>query len=220
MTWPPKFDQQGHLRDFTQNEILQECSDEDRRQRLVRHWFFRATPMVFDTADDYSKFVDAFAKHLNVHPHNIHVRGSGLLGYSLSPSNDVPKAWKPMDRTKPQPSDIDVAIADVDMFDRWKSPLEEWLDANRPDPRKKFAAWWKLKKKLEKQCIYSKQLPHGLCTEERAAIHCFDTTAYCGRNRHTSAFVFRDWQALEDRCVRDIQRLWDEVVAGRIGPPG
>lgn len=206
-----RFDDNGHVMQLAPRELLAATSTHTDRVGVVRRALFRATPHIFPTVSHYCNFVDAISNVLRVHPHNVHVRGSGLLGYSITPRPD--KAWKPVDNTTPgRISDIDIAVADVDLFDMWTRAADEWDRSNPISPKTGGAArqkYYERSRQRRSNCIWSESLSGDVCGTEKASLGRFKTQPFCGKDRSISVLVFRDWSSLENRCVNDLKELWE-----------
>lgn len=206
-----RFDEHGHAREVTPRTLLDACSDSVEQCEFVRRLMFRSTPQIFPSVSEYCDFVDAVSELLKVHPHNVHVRGSSLFGFSITPRAE--KVWKPIDKTATgRVSDIDVAVADVDLYSRWCELVDAWEKANPLSPsetgskRQKYLDRWRQRRASS---ISSKSLPGEVGHEEKSRMGVLDTARFCGRQRKVTALVFRDWQSLEARCVKDLQELRD-----------
>lgn len=78
-------------------------------------------------ADDvHAEVREVVAKKFNLHPNHIIVVGSSKLGYSLSPE----KAFKPFDSE----SDLDVALVDGSLFDRYWEEIHKLKATTIPWP--------------------------------------------------------------------------------------
>jgi hypothetical protein len=104
------FSEEGHI-DIGPKDLLATARLDPRV--LVNDILLSGTPRVFKNYQDYCGFRRTLAERLHVHPCSIIVRGSARLGYSTAPFMN--KAW----RLFSSKSDIDVAIADVDYFNRF-----------------------------------------------------------------------------------------------------
>ena len=81
---------------------------------VIQKYYFYGTPFVFrDDVNKYFELRKDIAKHFEIDPSDIFMVGSSKLGFSLAPDKDY-REWT-------EESDIDIAIVDADLFDRfWK----------------------------------------------------------------------------------------------------
>jgi hypothetical protein len=206
------FSDQGHL-DVPPAKFL-ELADASPRT-FVNDYLLVGTPFVFKTYRAYCDFRRTLAEKLQIHPCAILVRGSARLGYSTAPRLD--KAWR---KLKPD-SDIDVAIADVDYFTHLDSQIRQWESRQRlPHPKSpSFVPYGKRQQYRNFNCVADDWLPPNTCVPHRDTMDSFDTTPYCGSKRDISAFIFRDWWSLRNRCEFDLAELCKAVKDGTVPPP-
>lgn len=207
-----RFSPDGHL-DIPANKLFQMAKQSVRT--LVNNYLMVGTPRVFDTYDHFCSFREAIARSLHVHPSAVVVRGSARLGYSIAPRLD--KAWRKM----LPGSDIDVAIAAVDYFNRLDGDIREWEGRQR-QPRYKtreYQAYAKRQQYRSFNCIADGLLPPNTCVPHTDAMQSFDTTQYCGIKRSVTAFVYRDWWSLRNRYEFDLESLCEAVDNGVVPPP-
>lgn len=213
------FSREAHAEELGPKQLFSLCEKPDTRTSLVRRVFFRATPRVFPTAVAYGDFLDRVALILRIHPHDVHVRGSGLLGFSTTPS--AAKLWKPIDTTHPtNRSDIDVAVADSNIYRRWIEGVDEWEKEHPLKPNDSGPEWKKAQDRNRQRSalsLWSESLPDGVGTLERRAMAALDTHSLCGHKRAANILVFRDWAALEKRCLSDLAEIW--TSRGRLPDP-
>jgi hypothetical protein len=67
--------------------------------------------------------------------------------------------------------------------------------------------------------VLSDRIPPNTCVAFKDALAAFDTSSYCSVSRRVSAFVFRDWWSLRQRCEFDIDQLCRRIKRGRIIDP-
>ncbi len=111
---------------------------------LVDKYLFEGTPYVFrDSPEDLDVLRNHLANRLGCEPQNIHVVGSGRIGFALNPDN-YPRRFG----TK---SDIDVVVVSDALFDRYWHTFLTWNYPRRyrlSRPEKRWAwnrqddLWW------------------------------------------------------------------------------
>lgn len=206
------FSSEGHL-DLPQPELLRMARSEPRR--LVTDFLMVGTPRVFDTYVSFCRFREALASKLQLHPCAIVVRGSARLGYSIAPR--VGKAWCALrDR-----SDIDVAIADVDYFNRLDNEIRDW-EARQRIPHYRAPEYEPYAKRQQYRtfnCVSDDWLPPNTCVPHKDVMDAFDTAPFCGLKRSVTAFIFRDWWSLRNRCEFDLRALCEAIDKGTVLPP-
>ncbi|MCX7050058.1 MAG: hypothetical protein NTX50_31815, partial [Candidatus Sumerlaeota bacterium] len=116
------FDPEGHL-NLSAAELF--AMAENTPRRLVNDYLLAGTPRAFQTYDLYCEFRTALAKLLQIHPRTMVIRGSTLLGFSITPRME--KVWRPISAE----SDIDLAIADSDYFARLDTEIRQWETRQR-----------------------------------------------------------------------------------------
>jgi hypothetical protein len=105
-----KFDEEGRIR-ITPRQLFQLACDQ--ALRLVDDYLIRGTPHAFPDYAAYCDFLHAVSERIAVHPSNIFLRGSGQLGFSITPR--VEKVWMAIDDR----SDLDLAIVDAAYCERF-----------------------------------------------------------------------------------------------------
>lgn len=212
------FDTEGHIKVMPQ-ELLSRARE--NVERVANELLLYGTPAVFPTYVKYCEFIAALGEALGVHPRSIALRGSGLLGYSLAPKNT---AWAPMrngDVRGTRPSDIDVAIVDAAYFHWMDGEVQAWESTQgRPSPNVPGVANW-VKRATARAfyCCNDKLLPPNTCVQHVDAIRRFQTIEYCGVRRPISAFVFKDWWCIRNRCIKDLRDLIEGIDSGLIPQP-
>ncbi len=206
------FSKEGHL-DLRPTQLLDMAQRAPRR--LVNDYLLAGTPRVFETYEAFCRFRESLAEKLHIHPCAIVIRGSARLGYSVAPR--MGKAWRKLTAD----SDIDVAIADVDYFVRLDGDIRQWESRQRL-PHYKAPAYEPYAKRQQYRsfnCVADDWLPPNTCVAHKDVMDAFDTTSYCGIRRDISAFIFRDWWSLRNRCEFDLQALCETVEKGIVPPP-
>src|SRR4051794_4473615 len=87
--------------------ILTPAQFQDRlndHRSLINRVLIPATPVIFETRDRFHDFTEFLADNLHVHPRNFVLRGSTLLGFSMTPIPE--KVWMAYGPK----SDVDLAI--------------------------------------------------------------------------------------------------------------
>jgi hypothetical protein len=212
------FTGEGHL-DISARDFLTAARADVRK--AVNDFMLGGTPRAFTNYGDYCKFLRELGYRLHVHPRSIVIRGSTLLGYSTSPKRD--KVWKKMrdGLDGSRPSDIDVAIVDVDYYDRMDNEATRW-DARQGVPAlstidsEKYLRRRSLRRYY---CCDDHALPPGTCVPHHDVLESFDTAPFCGVRRPLSAFVFRDWWGLRGKAELDIRELCDKIDRDQLPEP-
>lgn len=210
------FSPEGHIK-LTPKKLLELAQTSPRS--LVNDYLLVGTPEAFHSYESYCAFRRTLAEKLQVHPIAITIRGSARLGFSPSPKRD--KAWLPF-RTNPRPSDIDVAIADVDYFNRLDADIRQW-EARQRVPHyssRDYASYLRRQQYKAYNCVADDCLPHNTCVPHTDITAAFDTAPYCRGVQHkVGAFVFRDWWSLRNKWEYDLKQLCEGVAKGTILPP-
>ena len=116
----------------TPRELDEKRRSKDALDDLLHEMFLRGTPSIFPTHAQYCAFLRFVSGKLKVHTQNICIRGSGWLGFSLTPDND--KVW-----CYPTPtSDVDVALVDSIYYDNLEFALRQWESELKRLPSKVF----------------------------------------------------------------------------------
>lgn len=183
------------------------------RRLLINGTLIPSTPIIFAERRDFDRFLEWLSDQFRVHPRNFVIRGSTLLGYSMTP---LPaKVWTSYtDR-----SDIDLAIVDADyyhVFDREIHRLE-----TRPLGSAEASTDTTEKRNNRKRdrkfyCYKYFDLPNlPAVVQQTAALQ--NVPAYLlDRPRPVKAFVYRDWWSLFDRWDWELRSLEDGVRQGRL----
>jgi len=206
------FSSQGHI-EMTPSKFWGFVTKSVRR--TVNDYLLVGTPKAFEQYEKYCDFRAELGKCLQIHPSCIVVRGSAKFGFSIAPKSD--RAWRPFS----EDSDIDVAIADVDYFSRLHHDVCSWEERQRVGA----SGVWGVRKDAKRQeyrgfnCIPDKLFPPNTCVYHVDAMQGFDTSPYCGTRREISAFVFRDWWSLRNRCEYDLIMLKKAVEEKQILSP-
>lgn len=184
--------------------------------RLVRDFWLVGTPWAFQTHDAYQKFRAFLADRLSVHPNNFVVRGSTKIGFSVSP--DADKLWVKM---RPD-SDLDLAIIDTDYFHffdreirgherRLGSAAFHGFEARKKARRDKYRRFYTYR--------YG-DLPDIGCVEDHNHHLSEAPLQECCGQRPLSAFIYRDWWAVQSRCEYDLFELVREIRNQRLPDGG
>ncbi|MDX9724037.1 MAG: hypothetical protein RBU37_25030 [Myxococcota bacterium] len=208
------FDAEGHI-PLAPVDVLNQARANPRR--LVNDVLLAGTPFVFPSYREFCEFREVLGVALHVHPHAMVVRGSAHLGYSYSPAPG--KTWQKMDASGL--SDIDVAIADVELFLRLDDANREWEQRQRPPLPGQPGFDWYQRRQLDRRfnCVLSSRIPFNTCVAFVDALKSFDTRPFGVKKRSISAFVFRDWWSLRNRCEADLRDLCNGVTQGRLPDP-
>lgn len=207
------FDPEGHIV-LTPKQLF--ALIEESPKRVINDVLTRATPVAFDEYQKYCDFLDVISKRLHVPPMNLFVRGSCQMGFSIAPRPE--KVWIEIQ----EGSDIDLAVVDVDYFNRVNGEVVRWEQENRDYLKyKKFAAWNARRLQNRRfRCVNDKNIPEVVCVWHEDCMQEIDSTPYCGIKRKISAFIFRDWWALRKRYEYDLRQLRKMVAdGGLIEPP-
>lgn len=194
------FDAQGHVV-TTPREWQVGLADP---ATLVRDIWLTGTPWAFATYTSFREFLAFLADRFGVHPNNIAVRGSTKIGFSISPKHD--KVWVAMHSD----SDLDLAIVDPDyyhFFDREIRSYERRLGVrlHRGPERVKAV------RRSESRKFYTyryQDLPDIGCVRDHLVnLSEAPVEECCGCPRTLTAFIYRDWWSVHDRCEYDLRDL-------------
>lgn len=181
--------------------------------RLINYYLMRGTPHAFRTYPDYCNFLDDVSGKLGVQPNNLFMRGSCHLGYSIAPN---PKVWTAMD-IRPQPSDLDLVIVDVDYFNRINTEIQTWEQTNISAclQGKDYHYLDRQRDRLY-NCCRDYDMPPVTCFHHKKTMMSIDVTKYCDKLRKLSAFIFRDWSSAHHRYNYDIRMLCQGIKKGEL----
>lgn len=206
------FDSHGRVQ-LTPVELYQRATEDPRS--LINHILTRATPVAFEDYSKYCAFLEEVSAGLHVHPRNIFVRGSCQLGYSISPRQD--KVWMEMTRS----SDVDLAVVDVDYFNRLNRELMAWEEENG-----QLVGTGNLKITHESRvrnrgyrCVDDQHFPKTVCVWHTDCMERLPLGKYCQQEGGVTTFVFRDWWALRSRYELDLRELVNGVRNGVLVAP-
>lgn len=142
---------------------------------------------------------------LALHPHNILVRGSTKIGFSIAPKPE--SLW----RAYGPKSDIDLAIIDNAFFERMDHEVRAW-EREPANAQRLFKDREELKKyrsrclhKGKFDCYRHFDLPD--IPTRTSMLECFRRAPLkecCDRHRPLDAFVFKDWWGLWRRYEFDL----------------
>jgi hypothetical protein len=172
--------------------------------RLTRDVWLVGTPWAFPTYAGFREFLAFLADRLGVHSNNLAVRGSSKIGFSIAPRAD--KVWVGMRAD----SDLDLAIVDPDyyhFFDREIRSYERRQGSRLYDVPQRV----KTIGRREARKFYTyrdRDLPDIGCVRDHLG-HLGEApvTACCGGPRPLSAFIYRDWWSIHERCEYDLRDL-------------
>ncbi len=192
------FDNEGHAE--LAPELFRQIVRERSFEYLINGILTRATPRLFDTLAWHVEFAGKVADAVSVHPRNIVIRGSTLLGYSLRPDR--------FGRPIHEESDIDLAIIDPDYYhviDRQIRYLESQGKLHRKlrdneakrNRRKEFRKFY---------CYRYFDLP-GIPMIQEQDRQLGKIADALPTKRIISTFVFRDWLSLFSKWKRELVEI-------------
>lgn len=194
------FDIEGHsllLPLELQREVLAE-----NFRKLINGVFLKATPAIFSREQFYI-FCQAAGDSLGIHPNNIIVRGSSLLGYSLKPTGD--RLWGNLKAD----SDIDLAIIDPDYFeviDRTVQNFDEYMRL-RDLPQIELKKY-KGRQETRRFNYYRHfDLPAIAIAQSHNETIRQLVDLKLTQNRSVDAFIFRDWWSMFGRWLFELQEI-------------
>ena len=209
-----RIDDQGHI-ELTPKEMHAEAIG--RPLRLINDVLLNGTPALFATYSTYCDFLCAASERTGIHPRNLVVRGSCKHGYSIKP--DVERIWRKVS----DESDLDLAIVDVEYYRRIDAELQAWEATNRAG----YSAGDLPREYVDRQrdrffnCCRDYRLPPAVCVHHQDTMTALSDLVerICGRKRHVSAFIFRDWWSVRQRYEYDLRELCRGVSRGSLTPP-
>lgn len=196
--WPRRsvrFDAEGHVL-LSPKHVEEGLSDCDL---LVTRWLLPGTPHLFDTYDDFHRFLLFIADELYIPPMNVCVRGSGKIGFSIAPKGH--KLWM-----APGPdSDVDVGIVDVDYFNLIHRELRRWMRTAPVDRGREVLK--KVKKTRVHEYYRYFDLPNEIpvVAQHNDCFRRAGDAVECVRGRVVTAFIFRDWWSVCARYKFDLE---------------
>lgn len=215
------FDAEGHVQ-TTPAQLL--VATQANLDQAVKELALSGTPRAFDTFSEYRAFIEAVGDHLRIHPRTIVVRGSAHFGFSPTPQ--PAKIWGPFRRTaigREKPSDIDLAVVDVDYFNRMDLEVREWEGRQRrPKVNEAGERFWLRREQLRHWsiCPDDEALPPNTCVPHARAMAELSRRPLCGGvARKVTAYVYRDWWCLQNKCAFDLEQIRDLVGSGALRAP-
>jgi hypothetical protein len=188
----------------------------EQKRRLINQYLLRTTPLAFPSYQAYYDFLEDVAARFNVPPHNVVLRGSCLIGFSITPDND--KLWQNFD----DESDLDLAIVDAALYDDTERRVSQWERTNRAGEVGGPASERFEKRQQDRyfQCCRLHDLPAHLSGHYRDTAQAIADRCHSGIWREVKAFIYRDWWAIRGRYESDLRNLCKGVDEGRLLEPG
>lgn len=198
---------------WSPTEFLDLAIQEPRR--LINQFLLRATPHAFPSYQDYYGFLEDVASRFNVPSQNIVLRGSCLIGFSITPSND--KLWQRYD----DESDLDLALVDPVIYDDTERRVNQWERMNRAGEVQGKAAERFAKRQQDRfyHCCRLDELPGHLSGHYRDAVKAISDQSHSGPWREVKIFLYRDWWAVRGRYEFDLKELKNGVENGDLLEP-
>ena len=200
------FDAEGHC--LLKPSDLQQLIVAENYHWIINGILLKSTPTIFNRRE-FFELCDAISAALCIHPNNIVVRGSSLLGYSLNPES----LWRQIGPD----SDIDLSIIDPEYYQlidhavwnydqfvahRDQSSVEFYKSSNR--------------KKLKRFNYYRHfDLPNVAITQSHNEAIKQVIRNKRTINRSVSAFIFRDWWSFYGRCKYELIGIRDGLMQDR-----
>lgn len=214
------FDPEGHIL-LTQAQFLGEIRA--NLHQAVKELALSGTPCAFDTFRNYRTFVEAVGDRLGVHPRTIVVRGSAHFGFSTTPQPH--RIWQPFryNAVAPDPpSDIDLAVVDFGYFRRMDEEVQAWeAGQRRPKVNQPGAKYWLRREQLRRfgVCADDDAMPPNTCVPHVNAMTALSAIPFCRTPRKITAYVYRDWWCLHNKCAFDLGQVRDFVASGALRTP-
>jgi hypothetical protein len=215
------FDQEGHVQ-TTPTQLL--AAMRANLDYAVKELALTGTPRVFNTFHQYRLLVEAVGDRIGVHPRTIVVRGSAQFGFSTTPQPH--RVWQPFryNAVAPDaPSDIDLAVVDFRYFSEMNREIQGWEAAQRRPKPNEPGAWFWLQREQRRHfgiCADGETMPPNTCVAHVNAMTALSATAFCqGPPRKISAFVYRDWWCLHNKCAFDLGQVRDLGASGALRIP-
>jgi hypothetical protein len=208
-----RFDAEGHVV-VTPREWQERLADSGR---LTSDVWLAGTPWAFPNYVGCREFLAFLADRLGVHANNIVVRGSTKIGFSIAPRPD--KVWIAM---RPD-SDLDLAIVDPDYYHFFDREIRGY---ERRFGERLFSGVPRVKAvgRRESRKFYTyryQDLPAiGCVTDHKAILTEAPVVACCGCHRPVTAFIYRDWWSVHERCEYDLRDLRRALAAPGFPPAG
>jgi hypothetical protein len=192
-----------------------DLADEQPR-RLINQYLLRATPRAFPTYESYYAFLENVAARFNVPAQNIVLRGSCLIGFSITPNNE--KLWQQYD----DDSDLDLALVDPAIYDDTERRVGQWEYLNRSGEVQGRASQRFAKRQQDRffHCCRLDQLPPHLTGHYRDAVKAIADRDHTGLWREVKVFLYRDWWAVRSRYESDFKELSEGVDKADLIEPG
>lgn len=200
-----RFDEEGHIL-ISPAQFL--AAAEADPIHLVEDVLCYGTPALCRTYGSYRTFIHNTAKALKVSPLSIWIRGSAHVGFSIAPR--AGKVWTGVNNE----SDVDLAIVDPDHYHRLDVEIRDW---GRSAPPEDFSRLKRLSESRRYYCYRHHDLPSThTCDQYKSNI----AKIAANIQRDITAFFYRDYWALHDRCTKDIRDLLSQNQIGLPEPKG
>lgn len=192
-----KFDDQGHVL-LSPLHVQAGLEDQDS---LTTRWLLPGTPHIFDTYDNYHRFLTFIADELYIPPMNICTRGSGKIGFSIAPRAE--KVWMAASPT----ADVDVGIVDVDYFNVINRELKRWQRSAGAEEARDVAK--RVSKTGRHEYYRYFDLPDAIqvVAQHNSCFRRANEVVPCVNGRVVTAFIFRDWWSVCRRYKFDLDNL-------------
>lgn len=174
----------------------QDFLDELRRigvDAMANYYLLEGIPTYFaDNWQEYCSFKETIANTLKIHPKTVMLVGSARWGFSTSPNKFPQKFDK-----GPEPSDLDVVIADSAFFDStWRELCEHEMDESPKDlgrlvDRNRLLVQGRLDPTMFPKEMLSRNL-WNRTFEELSKNNWNGTTP-----RKVAALIFKDWHFVQ-----------------------
>jgi hypothetical protein len=205
-------DNEGHVR-ITPKEFQGWLGN---RRFLINNILIPGTPCAFPALDGYCRFLECLSDSLKVHPRNFLLRGSGKLGFSISPQAE--KVWVQYGPG----SDFDFAIVDPDYYNLIDREVRHWerdpQNVSRIIQDAEMTKHFFARRQTRRFYYYRYfDLPNvGVVSEQRRCFRARALEEFCGDTQGLDAFIFRDWWSVYGRWDYDLDDLQSRLIDGTL----
>jgi len=184
---------------------------------MVNFYLLEGVPAFFcDHWESYCDFKEQIANAFAVHPKTVMLVGSGRWGFSTSPKK-YPQTFD----GGPEPSDLDVVVADPTLFDRaWRELCDYEMD--EVPKGKALGNLQRRRNMLYEGRLDPTMFPRTmkLSDDWTTFFATLSTTSWDDREpRKIGAWIFRDWRFVQRYYRQAFQQILAKHKVQAPGPP-
>ena len=194
------------------------AGDRDVRDAISRLWLSEGIPFAFKARPGiYEALRTWLARNLNIHAKEITLIGSGRLGFSLSPDQNIGRQFGPQ-------SDLDMTVISPSLFQRLRDAFSRWeqdYTQGTVHPRhERERMWWDenlsyCPRNLERGFIDPHKIPILSRYPEAQTVanvlwrvhEKLKSTPEAPNVRKVSLRVYRDWDSFVRQMAKNLESI-------------